>query len=241
MKPNSQMLFGNFYADPKIAPTYLERHADDTIAKITRNNTGGIFDTILNPLNAAMIPFKAELDDVDTSVNTLLGKTKNVDDFIQQFINFMKDNYINIAAKLGGEKTAAFLEFFPRGKNEYNQITKTQMPTITSRINTAATANATALGTTLTTQLQAFKTDWVAVRNKQLKVKADLKTNRTERSTARITVENCLIAAVRFIANKYPGDEAKCMQFFNFSLLEGVRRSTTPTETPAVGGGGTNK
>ena len=222
MKPNPQMLFGNFYNDSKIAPTYLERHSDDTIAKITRNNTAGVFDSILNPLKAAMIPFKLELGDVDTSINTLLGKTQTVDGFINVFITFMKDNYIDIAAKLGGEKSAAFLEFFPRGKTEYTNITKTQMPTITTRINTAATNNATALGATLTAKLQAFKADWVAVRSKQLSTKADLKSNRTERSTARITVENCLIAAVRFIGNKYPGDEEKCMQFFNFSLLEGI-------------------
>ena len=222
MKPNPQMLFGNFYNDPKIAPTYLERHADDVVAKILRNNTGGIFDGILNPLKAALIPFKSELGDVDTSINVLLGKTQTTDGFIEGFSNFMKDNYITIAAKLGGEKSAAFLEFFPRGKSEYNKITKTKMPTITARINTAATTNTTALGATLTAQLLAFKADWIIVRDKQLKTKADLKGNRTERSTARVTVENCLISCVRFIANKYPGDEEKCMMLFDFSLLEGA-------------------
>jgi hypothetical protein len=222
---NTKILFGNFYSDDKIGNLYIERHADDCIAKMNRNNAKGEFDSVLNPLKAGMIPFKAELGDVDTSVNVLLGKTQTVDGFIAGFVGFMKDSYIDIASKLGGEKSAAFLEFFPRGKNEYNQITKTKMPTITTRINTAATNNATALGATLTTKLQSFKTDWVSVRNLQLKSKADLKGNRTERSTARITVENCLIAAVRFVANKYPGDEAKCLQFFDFSLLEGVHRN----------------
>jgi len=225
MKPNAEMLFGNFYNDPKITPNYLERHADDTIAKIIRNNTGGIFNTILNPLVAAMIPFKAEFGDVDTSVNVLKGKTETVDEFIARFKGYMKDRYIDIASKLGGEKSEPFIEFFPRGKNEYNQITKTKMPTITTRINKAATNYATALGTELTTNLQSFMADWVTVRKLQLNTKADLKTNRTERSTARKTVENCLIAAVRFIGNKYPGDVAKCMQFFDFSLLEGVHHT----------------
>jgi hypothetical protein len=219
---NIKTLFGNFYNDDKISPFYIERHADDTIAKIGRNNIAGVFDGILTPLKAAMIPFKAELGDVDTSVNVLLGKTVTVDGFIAGFVGFMKDNYINIAAKLGGEKAAALLEFYPRGNSEYSQITKTQMPTVSARVNTAATSNAAALGAPLTAELQAFKADWVAVRDNQLKVKADLKSNRTERSTARISVENCLIAAVRFIGNKYPGDEEKCMQFFNFNLLEGV-------------------
>jgi len=222
---NTRILFGNFYSDDKIGNFYIERHADDAIAKITRNNTGGIFDSILNPLIAAMIPFKVELGDVDTSVNVLKGKTETVDEFIARFVGFMKNSYIDIASKLGGEKSEAFIEFFPRGKTEYTQITKTKMPTITTRINTAATNNATAIGTELTTKLQSFKADWVTVRKLQLKTKADLKGNRTERSTARKTVENCLIAAVRFIGNKYPGEEAKCLQFFDFNLLEGVHHT----------------
>jgi hypothetical protein len=233
MKPNPEMLFGNFYNDYRITPTYLERHADDVIAKITKGNTGGIFNTVLNPLVAAMIPFKAELGDVDTSVNILLGKTQTVDGFIGNFITFMKDNYINIAGKLNGDKTAAFLEFYPNGKTEYIQITKTKMPTITARLNTAATNNATALGATLTAQLQAFKAQWVAVRDKQLEGKATLKSNREERSGARITVENCLLAVVRFVANKYPSDVEKCMTFFNFNLLFGVYH-TGDKGTPIV-------
>lgn len=223
MKPNPEMLFGNFYNDSKIAPTYLERHADDVIAKLTKGNTGGVYDSVLNPLVAAITPFKAELSDVDTSVNVLLGKTQTVDDFISDFAKFMKDNYINIAAKLGGDKTAAFLEFYPHGKTEYSKTTKTKMPTITARLNTAATNNTVALGATLTAQLQAFKAQWVTVRDKQLEGKATLKNNRTERSVVRLNVENCLLAVVRFIANKYPGDVEKCMSYFNFSLLESTR------------------
>lgn len=233
MKPNIEMLFGNFYNDHKIAPTYLERHADDVIAKLTKGNTGGMFDTVLNPLKAAMIPFKAELSEVDTSVNILLGKTQTVDEFIAVFKVYMRDSYINIAAKLGGEKTAEFLEFYPGGRTEYSTITKTKMPTIVARLNTAATNNATALGATITTQLQAFKIQWDNVRDKQLEGKATLKTNRTERSTVRVTVENCLIAVVRFVANKYPGNVEKCSMYFNFSLLFGVHHSSDKEpETP---------
>lgn len=230
MKPNPEMLFGNFYNDPKIAPTYLERHADDVIAKLTNGNTGGVFNSILNPLVAAMVPFKAELGDVDTSKNTLLGKTQTVDGFIASFKTFMKENYIAIAAKLGNDKAPAFLEFYPNGKTEYSNITKTKMPTITTRLNTAATSNSAALGATLTAQLQGFSTQWIALRKQQLDNKAVLKTNRTERSTARVNVENSLLAAVRFVANKYLGDVAQCMTFFNFSLLEGVHHNA---EKPA--------
>jgi hypothetical protein len=236
MVPNLQMLFGNFFDDPKIADKFLERYAEDNIAKIKQNNTGGIFNSVLNPLEAAMIPFKAELGDVDTSETQLLGKTQTVDGFIAGFKTFMKDNYINIAGKLGGDKVPAFAEFYPKGKTEYTNITKTKMPTIMSRLKTAATNNSAALGATLTAQLQGFKAQWETARSTQLDKKAALKTNRTDRSMARVTVEMCLLAVVRFVANKYVADVEKCSMFFNFSLLFGVHH-TGKGDTPVTPAG----
>jgi len=233
MVPNSEMLFGNFFNDPKIANKFLERFAEDNIAKITQNNTGGVFNSVLNPLVAAMTPFKAELGDMDTTETQLLGKTQTVDGFIAGLKTFMRDNYIPIAGKLGGDKVPAFLEFYPNGKTEYTNITKTKMPTVMTRLKTAATNNSAVLGATLTAQLQGFKAQWETVRGLQLDKKAALKTNRTERSVARQNVELCLLAVVRFVANKYVGDVEKCGMFFNFSLLFGVHH-TGKEETPVT-------
>lgn len=144
----------------------------------------------------------------------------------------MKDNYIAIAAKLGGDKTPAFIEFYPKGKTEYTQITKTKMPTIMTRISTAATNNAAALGNTVVTQLQAFQTQWTALRKIQLEGKASVKTNRQERSSTRINLELALLESIHFIAQKFPGDVEKSMVFFNFSLLFGVHRKSANEELP---------
>lgn len=175
MIPNEKMLFGNIFDDRNITPKYLERFAEDHLAKLNKNNSGNVFNSIIGNINTAFSPFKTELGDVDTSLNTLEGKTMTVDAFIKTFTGYMKENYIAIAAKLGGDKTPAFIEFYPKGKTEYTQITKTQMPTVMSRLNTAATANATALGTTIAAQLQAFGTQWTALRKTQLEGKATLK------------------------------------------------------------------
>jgi hypothetical protein len=234
MKPNPEMLFGNIFNDERITPKYLERFSDDHLAKLTKNNTGTTYTSLINAVTNALTPFKAELGDVDTSLNTLEGKTLTVDTFITGFVSYMKDNYINIAAKLGGDNTAAFIEFYPKGKTEYNRVTKTQMPTIMTRLNTAATSNATALGTTITAQLQAFQTQWTSLRKTQLEGKASLKTNRQERSSTRINLELALLGSIHFIAQKFPGDVEKAMVFFNFSLLFGVHRTGADEPTPSI-------
>lgn len=225
MIPNEKMLFGNIFDDRNIAPKYLERFADDHLAKLGKNNAGNMYNTIIANITTALTPFKTELGDVDTSVNTLGGKTITVDAFIKTFVIYMKDNYINIAAKLGGDKTPAFIEFYPKGKTEYNRVTKTQMPTIMTRLNTAATNNAAALGTTIATQLQGFQIQWTAIRKNQLEGKATLKTNRQERGSTRLSLEQALLGSIHFVAQKFLGDVEKCMVLFNFSLLFGVKHS----------------
>jgi hypothetical protein len=236
MKPNPEMLFGNIFDDERITPNYLARFGDDVVAKLTQNNTGSTLDVVLNPLKAAMIPLRGELGQVDTTLNLQVGKTATVDVFIEGFTQYMRDNYINIAAKLGGDKTPAFTEFFPHGKTEYTQITKTKIPTVMDRLKTAATSHTAELGATITGQLQAFQTQWLALRDNQLKGKAAVKTNRVERTTARRTVETCLLKTIHFIGDKYVGNVPQCMAFFNFNLLFGVHRSgggeTPVTPTP---------
>ena len=234
MKPNPEMLFGNIFDDERITPDYLARFGSDVEAKLTKNNVNNVFDAVLTPLKAAMVPLRTELGQVDTTLNLQVGKTMTVDGFIADFTQFMRDNYIAIAAKLGGDKTAAFIEFYPKGKTEYTQITKTKMPTVMDRLKIAATSHSADLGATITAQLQGFQAQWVTVRDNQLQQKAAVKTNRAERSTARRAVEICLLKVIHVIGDKYPGNVEQCMTFFNFSLLFGVYHSNVKNDGEPV-------
>ena len=146
----------------------------------------------------------------------------------------MKKNHFPIAAALGGDTTPAFKEFFPHGKTEYNRITKTKIPTVIERLKTAATIHLAALGATISGELQAFQTQWTAVRESQLQQKSALKTNRSDRTTTRKAVETALLKTIHFIANKYPGDVLKCKTFFNFNLLLGARHSSLEDTPPTT-------
>jgi hypothetical protein len=232
MKPNPKMLFGNIFDDVKITPNYLARFTDDVIAKLIQNNTSSEYDTVLTPLQNKMIPLRKELGEVDTTLNTQVGKTATVDSFIVDFTKYMKDNYVFIAAALGGDKTAAFREFYPQGKTEYTNITKTKIPTIMERLNTVAVTYQVQLGATISTQLQDFQTQWTALRGSQLQQKSAVKTNRSDRTIARRNVEIELLKTIHFIANKFPGDVKLSMVFFDFNLLFGARHKSL--EDPVV-------
>ena len=217
MKPNPEMLFGNIFDDVRITPNYLARFTDDAIAKLTENNGTSAYNAVLIPLTAAIIPLRRELGEVDTTLNTQVGKTITVDAFMKLFIAYMNDKYIPIAAALGGVKTPAFLQFFPKGKTEYTNITKTKMPTVMERLKVAAQTHKEAIGETISNELQAFQTQWITVRKNQLQEKAAVKTNRTDRTAARRDVELVLLKTIHFIADKFPGDVLRCKTFFDFN------------------------
>lgn len=226
MKPNPKMLFGNIFDDRNITPSYLARFADDVIAKLTQNNTGGVYDAILLPLQASIIPLRSELGQVDVTLNTQVGKTATVNSFIIDFTKYMKDNYVFIAAALGGDKTPAFKEFYPKGKTEYNTITKTKIPTVMERLKALAVTYQTQLGATISNQLQNFEAQWTTLRESQLQEKAAVKTNRVDRTLARRDVEIELLKTIHFIGNKFPGDQKQSMAFFDFNLLFGARHKS---------------
>ena len=173
-----------------------------------------------------MIPFRSELGQVDTTLNVQVGKTATVDSFIKDFKTYIKANYMRIAVALGDDKTPAFREFYPDGKSEYNKITKTKIPTVMERLRVAALAHSAALGATISGELQAFQTQWTTLRESQLQQKSAVKTNRSDRTTARKEVEINLLKTIHFIANKFPGDVLKCKTFFDFNLLFGARHKS---------------
>lgn len=232
MKPNPRMLFGNIFDDRNITPNYLARFADDVIAKLTQNNSSGDYDEVLLPLQSSMIPLRRELGEVDTTFNTQVGKTATVDTFIADFTLYMRDNYIFIAAALGGDKTPAFGEFYPKGKTEYNTITKTKIPTVMERLKTVAVTYQAQLGAAISTQLQNFQTQWNTLRTSQLEQKSAVKTNRVDRTVARGEVEVELLKTIHFIGNKFPGDQKQCLAFFDFNLLFGARHKSLEDPQP---------
>ena len=225
MTINPQKTFGNYFDDARIIPINLGRFADDVVAKFQENNTNGIYDPIIKAIKIAMEPFRGEISQVDTTLNIQVGKTSTVNEFLADFKGYMKTNYVFIAAALGGEKTEAFGEFYPNGKSEYTNITKTKTPTIMARLKTVGEKYKVQLGDAISTKLQEFQSVWNNIREQQLEGKAAVKTNRADRSVARKAVEIELIKAIHYIGNKFPAEVEQCMVYFDFKLLYAKHRT----------------
>jgi hypothetical protein len=216
---NPEKLFDNFFDDKNIIPTRLLNFAKDTLNNLISNNGSKDYDIPIAVLSPLVANFQAEISGVDTSLTQQKGATLTVDEFIKQFANTMRDEEPFIARAVGGKNSPAYLEFYPQGISEYTRAAKTEISTLTDRLNVAATTFSAKLGVPLTATLQGFVVGWKDARDTQQQKMGTVNTNRSERSTNRAALELGLLQAIHFIGGKFPGDASKCLSFFKFNLL----------------------
>lgn len=233
----AEKLFENFLDDIRITSSRLLNFANDNLNKLTVANGGGDYTALINTLTPLIAAFGEEVGSVDTSLTMQKGATLTLDQVLQNFKQTMSDEEPFIARALGGSNMPAYLQFYPQGKGEYGRATKTNMPVLTNRVNTAASNNAAALGPALTALLQTFESDWQNNRNDQQQQKGAVNENRTDRSDAREALELALLTTVHTIGAMYPGNVQQCLSFFDFNMLfaQTKRKHTVYTGDVAPG------
>src|SRR5213075_30890 len=132
-------------------------------------------------ITPALAAFGTEVSDVDVALSLQMGKTLTVNQVMAAFKLTMSIKEGVIADDLGGRNTPAYLEFYPHGIFEYSKATKAEMPTLTVRVKTGATAHSVPLGATLTSLLTGFKAQWETARSQQDTQKGSVEDNRSQR------------------------------------------------------------
>jgi len=212
-------LFGNFFDDRDIINSRMYGFSLDTLNRLTAANGGGDYTLLINLLTPLITTFGTEIGDVDVALTIQKGKTMTADQVIAAFQLSLREKQGVIANDVGGFDSEAFLEFYPHGLTEYTLVTKTQMPTLTGRVRTAASAHAAQLGVPLTTLLTGYEGQWTTARDAQEQQFGKVDDNRTERTQARVALELGALTTVHTIAAKFPGDVDACDNFFAFDLL----------------------
>ena len=93
------------------------------------------------------------------------------------------------------------------------------MPTLTERVFAAANNHKAELPGSLYNNLVAYKDGWANARTDQEQKKGIVEDNRGERDTNRLALELALLTGIHTTGAIFPGDVARCSQYFNFSLL----------------------
>lgn len=216
---SEELFFKNHFDERAITNTRLETFIGDMLGRLRAGNTGGRFDVIIDKFNISYPAFTGDISDVDVALTLQKGSTMTVEGVHKLFKTTMSFQEPFIADAIGGRETPAYKEFYPSKITEYSICPQADMPKLTSRVNTAATHYASALGTTRATLLEGFKNQWTTTKAAQELQKGKVSTERDGRNDTRLLIENDCNFAIAIISSLFPGDVANAKTFVNFSLL----------------------
>ncbi len=216
---NSTTFFNNKFDESRITNLRILNFANNTLRKMALRNSGGQFTLVINALTPAIAALQDEVNAVDSSLNRQKGSTQTTTGVLDDFKKAMSDEEPFIARAVGGKGSEAYLEFYPNKVSEYSQVTKEQMTTLTTRVMNAAKTYETPLGTVLFDKLISFKPDWTLADTVHETQINEVDASRDVRSTKRTTVELLLMQALGTAIITFPGDQEKCKELFDFTLL----------------------
>jgi hypothetical protein len=217
---NLRSIFENFFlfSRTRISDDNLKKFVEVHIARLTANNTGGDFTTILNDMVAAYTAYFGNITDKDLALAVQQSLTLAADNLIANFKKTVSQKEGTIKSAYG-KGSPTYQEFFPHGLTEYSNATKANVETLMSRMVASSTAHVADLTPAFVTLFTNIKSNYITARTLQLAKIADVGIQTTEKHETRATVEIQLCRNIHYIGFFYPGDGDRCMDFFDQSII----------------------
>lgn len=229
MEMNFKKLFANFFNDKEISDEELKDFSQDGIARITANNGGGLFTTILNDTVNAHTAYFGAITDKDVKFAVQQSLTMSKDNIVRTFKQTVSEKEGIIKGSFeGGVNSPEYQQFFPLGLTEYANATMGNIEVLINRMVTASGNNAGVLGAAFAAIWVTIQTNYNTARSLQLNKKGEVGVAREAVDTNRLPLELQWCKNLHFIGFTYPGQPDICATFFNQSLLKNKKVNTNP-------------
>jgi hypothetical protein len=136
-------------------------------AYLQANNTDKKFDELLSILDPAIAEFEKWEKEQDQSANTRSGKTDSLDKIIDGFETFMDKVHKEVTYKFEDTDHEVFMQFFPNGKSEYNNITRTAAPILLKRIADLCAKHKAELKDGMDAEAKSYYDNFISKRKEQ--------------------------------------------------------------------------
>jgi len=197
----------------------MERYAFDHIQRMIANNENHEFDTMVADTVAAYEGYFGAITHEDVSQALQKSYTKNVDEIMDEFIHEVREKEVVISYHFGRD-SAEYLEFFPRGLNEYNQATKTSIENLMVRMVEVGTKYKSVLKQPFVNLFTQFVADYHAARELQGRQKGVVTAEKTVSEKTRDELEMQLNHNLLALAQKYLGNSSRGLDFFDQSIIQ---------------------
>lgn len=225
--------FDNPYDDDAITDARFINFLDDHRARVKAQNEGGRHDALLATLDTVIAALRANQTTGDVARVRRIGKTKSLDALVGLFKADVRQHEGTIKG-LFKKESETYVEFFPEGLEEYNNINRTDTPTLLKRWETLTTSYAGSLPPTVVTLFGAYGAQYKTLRGQQQEKQGEVEKADTEGDDVRTTAELAVVGGMHHIGGLFPGQAERCAGYYNQSLLfpQGPDADDAPVVTP---------
>lgn len=219
-------IFENIFRSDRVSDDNLKKFSQDHIQRLTANNGGGLFTTLLAEIVAAYTGYFGNITEKDLAFAIQQSLTLTTNNLIQTFKDTVSQKE-GIIRGTYGKDSPTYQEFFPFGLSEYHQATKANVETLMIRMVSSATAHEVDLGVPFKILFKGIKDNYIAARAAQLAKIGEVSTERTQTHSTREMVEVQLCKNMHFIGFTFPANPDRCMDFFDQSIIRPSQSSAS--------------
>ncbi|MGE0078445.1 MAG: carboxypeptidase-like regulatory domain-containing protein [Bacteroidales bacterium] len=216
---NLSTLFRNHFGAKCISDDKLKVFSEDHIQRLTANNEGGLFTTLITETTTAHNQYFGQISSEATGKALQKSQTKVVDDIMDSFKDEISRRE-GLIKSMFGKDSSTYIEFFPNGISEYRNARKANIETLIVRMATVAANHSAQVGEEFVKVFTDFQTSYTEARNSQMNQKGTVSAIKSNAKSTRSTLELQLVKNLHFIAYTFPGDEDRCGTFFDQSIVQ---------------------
>jgi len=233
---NLSVFFKNHFDTKEISDDNMRKFADIHLLRITTNNPGGIYTTILTDTGTAYAAYFGAIADQAVRTAVKEGTTVELNIIIDSFKNDVSRKE-GLIRSLYGEGSGTYQEFFPQGLTAYANADLGNIHTFTKIMKDAAIAHAADVGAPFVTLFTNYDTNILAKRQTQLTLMGEVEGKRDVTEASRNTLEKQLMTNLLTIAVNNIGNFSAVDTYYDQSFIQrGGPSSETFDGTVSAGG-----
>ncbi len=210
--------FAILFLSPKISRSRLKSFAEDHILRLTANNPGGIFTSILTAVTTAYNAYFGDLSSETLNLTVQESKTIAMNESRVALEARLSDNNALVTYTYRNDESTYHL-FYPNGMNEYLDASIDDLETISGRYKSVLASHSGDFSNDFVSEYNTIQQTFVDNRSAQTTAKANVSSERSDMATSKVTLANQLTVNLLTIATKYVGDESKAAVYFNQAII----------------------
>ncbi len=218
---------------PQISRERLKDFTESHIARLTANNPGGIFTTILTNITNAYNSYFGDLSSESVNLAVQEGKTIAMESSKTALLKNISENE-GLISYTYRNNPETYEEFYPQGVDEYYQADLPTLETISNRYLTVLTNHAADFTAVFVATYGLLQGTYVANRAAQTTAKGNVDSERSDLATSRPALALQLTKNLLTISLEYAGDESKAAVYFDQSILNAAFRESEKKVESAI-------